>query len=348
MNAAPFSLLPEWAPQSGVMLTWPHAETDWAPLLDEVVDCYLRIAAAIVEYEPLLIVTPEPDAVRRQLSAALSPAEMSRVRLFECPTDDTWARDHGFLTLGGPRPALLDFRFNGWGGKFAAERDNAVNRRLFDAGMVRGEYRDHLDFELEGGSIETDGCGTLLTTEECLLNANRNGGLTRAEAEERLAQMLGVSRFLWLGNGYLSGDDTDSHVDTLARFASVDTILYSAAPAGDEHHSALSAMARELQAFRTADGRPYRLLPLPIPEPIVDECGERLPATYANFLILNGAVLVPVYGQPRCDEAALATVALAFADRAVKGVDCRALIRQHGSLHCATMQLPAGVLPPCD
>lgn len=348
MNSVTPTLLPEWAPQSGVMLTWPHAGTDWAYMLDEITECYVRLAAAIAAREPLLVVTPEPAVVRAQLTAVLPAADMARVCVFECPTDDTWARDHGFLTLGGTRPALLDFRFNGWGGKFAAGRDNAINRRLYASGLLYGEYSDCLDLELEGGSIETDGRGTLLTTTQCLLNANRNGGLSRAEAEARLSRLLGVSHFLWLESGALAGDDTDSHVDTLARLCPGDTILYCRAPETDAHYAGLAAMERELQAFRTADGRPYRLLALPLPAPVIDEEGMRLPATYANYLVINDAVLVPTYAQPDNDAEALAIVAAAFPGRETVGLDCRALIRQHGSLHCATMQFPAGVIQPFD
>lgn len=344
MTSAPVTLLPEWAPQSGVMLTWPHAGTDWAPMLDEVTGCYLRLAAAIAGRGPLLVVAPDAGAVRALLADALSAEAFGRVRVFACPTDDTWSRDHGFLTFGGPRPTLLDFRFNGWGGKFPAALDNAINARLYAAGLFDGDYRDCLGFELEGGSIETDGRGTLLTTSRCLLNANRNGGLSRGEAEQRLSHLLGVDRFLWLDHGALEGDDTDSHVDTLARLCPADTILYCTAPAGDDHHDELAAMERELRAFRTREGRPYRLLALPLPAPVRDDDGQRLPATYANYLVMDSAVLVPTYAQPEADALALRVVAEAYPGREIVGVDCRALVRQHGSLHCATMQFPAGVL----
>ena len=343
MRTVPATLLPEWAPQSGVMITWPHAGTDWAPMLGEVTDCYLRLAEAIALREPLLVVAPQTDAVRALLEEHLPAEAFGRVRFFACPTDDTWSRDHGFLTLGGRRPALLDFRFNGWGGKFPAARDNAINARLYASGLLEGDYRDCLDFELEGGSLETDGRGTLLTTSRCLLNANRNGGLARPEAERRLSRLLGVDRFLWLTHGALEGDDTDSHVDTLARLCPDDTILYCTAAPGDSHHDELAAMERELRAFRTREGRPYRLLPLPLPAPVYDEDGLRLPATYANYLVMNTAVLVPLYGQPEADARALRVVAEAYPGRETTGVDCRALVRQHGSLHCATMQFPAGV-----
>ena len=197
---------------------------------------------------------------------------------------------------------------------------------------------------LEGGSTESDGRGTILTTAECLLNPNRSPHLTQEEIEATLGASLGADRFLWLEHGFLAGDDTDSHVDTLARLCPDDTIVYVRCDdPGDEHHPALAAMEAELRGFRTREGKPYRLVPLPWPRPQTDSEGHRLPATYANFLVINGAVLVPTYGD-RSDAAALAAVGSAFPGREAIGIDCRPLILQHGSLHCVTMQLPKGVL----
>ena len=339
------TLAAEWYPQSGVQLTWPHAGTDWAPMLAEVTECYVRLAYEIASRERLLIVTPEPDAVRRLLAERLPSRVVENVTLFVCPTDDTWARDHGFLTVVGERrPELLDFRFDGWGGKFPADRDNAINLRLHEAGIVKGDYVPHLDFTLEGGSIESDGRGTILTTSACLLNPNRNPGLSRAEIEERLHAWLGTERVLWLDHGHLAGDDTDSHVDTLARLCPDDTIAYVRCDRPDDpHYADLQAMEAQLQSFRTAAGKPYRLVPLPWPDAICDG-GERLPATYANFLVMNSTVLYPTYGQPEHDDDARRALAQAFVGYDLAGIDCRPLIRQHGSLHCATMQFPAGVL----
>jgi agmatine deiminase len=201
-----------------------------------------------------------------------------------------------------------------------------------------------VDFVLEGGSIESDGAGTLLTTSECLLTPSRNPSMDRTAIEQLLEEVLGVDRILWLNHGYLAGDDTDSHIDTLARFCAPDHICYVTCPdVADEHYSALAAMEEELQEFRQADGTPYRLTPLPWPDPIYDEDGERLPATYANFLIINGAVLLPVYDVPQ-DEEAVRIMAGIFPDREIIPIDCRPLIYQHGSLHCVTMQIPAGVV----
>ena len=247
--------------------------------------------------------------------------------------------------MGETGPQLLDFCFNGWGKKFAADQDNRINGKLMEQGVFNGTYTDHLDFVLEGGSIESDGHGTLLTTSECLLSANRNDRLNRADIEERLKAFLHVERILWLDHGYLSGDDTDSHIDTLARFCPDQTIAYvKCEDRKDEHYEALARMEEQLRTFRTLQGTPYRLVALPMPEAIFDEDGQRLPATYANFLVVNGAVLMPTYHQPALDEQARKALQKAFPQHEVVGIDCRPLIRQHGSLHCCTMQFPVPVL----
>ncbi len=342
------TLAPEWFPQSGVQLTWPHAGTDWAYMLQDVTDCYVRLAFEIATREPLLIVAPDVESVKRLLEEKLPSRATQNIRYFACATNDTWARDHGFLTLvTNDGPQLLDFRFNGWGGKFAAELDNAINASVAEAGLLNGRYVDCLDFELEGGSIETDGCGTLLTTAECLLNPNRNDGrFAQADVERILGERLGVDHFLWLHHGYLAGDDTDSHVDTLARLCPNDTIAYvKCKDEADEHFAQLAAMEEELRTFRTKDGKPFRLVPLPMAEAAYDEDGERLPATYANYLVMDGTVLYPTYANEEKDREAAVAIRQAYPDRDVVGVDCRALIRQHGSLHCATMQFPRGVMP---
>ncbi len=337
----------EWFPQSGIQLTWPHADTDWAPLLEEAEQCYLRMAYEIASRQPLLIVTPEPDRVRTLLTEQLPAAAMQRIRFFECPTNDTWARDHGFITLlSEGRPQLLDFRFNGWGQKFASNHDNLINLRLAEADTLCGTYQTHADFVLEGGAIESDGRGTLLTTSPCLLAPNRNEPLTHEAIEAELKLRLHVERVLWLDHGYLAGDDTDSHVDTLARLCSPEVIAYvQCTDPTDEHYEELKRMEDQLRTFRTAAGKPYTLIPLPMPEAIYDpeDEAQRLPATYANFLIMNTAVLMPTYAQPHLDERARRQLQQAFPRHEIVGIDCRALIRQHGSLHCCTMQFPLGV-----
>jgi len=385
-----YRLPAEWEPQSGIQLTWPHRDTDWAPMLDEVLTVYHAMAREISRRERLLVVAPEGGA----------PGMVHVV----CPTNDTWARDHGFITLvddlqiddlqsiddlpiddlrfdtslkqivnrksvnrkstslkqivnrKSVNRKLLDFCFNGWGGKFPADLDNAINRRLYDLGAVKGEYVSHLDFVLEGGSIESDGRGTIFTTSGCLLAPHRNQPLTRQDIEERLKRWLCADRIIWIDHGQLTGDDTDGHIDTLVRIAPDDTLLYVGCDdPHDEQYRELLLMEEQLHTFRTIDGRPYRLLRLPMPRPIYDEpevsetisdqladsIPQRLPATYANFLVINGAVLCPTYGQPDLDQEALRIIGRAFPGRDIVGIDCRPLIRQHGSLHCCTMQFPA-------
>lgn len=348
----------EWHPQSGVQLTWPHAATDWAPLLPEVDNCFVSIALEIlIRDEILLIVTPEPERIKTLLQERIPSRLLPQVRYFECPTNDTWARDHAFLTLiteAGPR--LLDFQFNGWGNKFPAELDNQINQHLIHAlssvgengeGFLHGTYESHLDFVFEGGSIESDGKGTLLTTSECLLSPNRNPEFTRDQIEERLLRYFHAERVLWLDHGYLAGDDTDSHIDTLARFCPNNTIAYvRCTDSNDEHYEALHAMEEQLMTLNSQlSSFNYNLIPLPLPSPIYDpDDGHRLPATYANFLIVNGAVLMPTYGQPENDALARTQLQKAFPKYDIVPIDCRVLIRQHGSLHCSTMQYPLGVL----
>lgn len=356
----------EWHPQSGVQLTWPHANTDWADLLPEVDNCFVHIAFEILNHdERLLIVTPEPDRIQTLLAERLPARLLPAVCYFECPTNDTWARDHAFLTLISPDgPLLLDFQFNGWGKKFPADLDNQICRRMANevneadgvngangSSLLRGIYEPHLDFVFEGGSIESDGCGTLMTTSECLLSPHRNPGLTREQIEQRLLHYFHAERVLWLDYGYLAGDDTDSHIDTLARFCPGGTIAYiQCTDPADEHYESLRAMEEQLRTFCVLGASPdevssYQLIPLPLPSPIFDpDDGHRLPATYANFLILNSAVLLPTYGQPANDDLARSQLQRAFPRHEIVPVDCRVLIRQHGSLHCSTMQFPVGVM----
>ena len=347
INKKAYRLPTEWEPQSGVMLTWPHANTDWAPMLSEVRKTYDEMSYEIRQREALLLVG--------------------------APSNDTWARDHGFISLLSVQCSelsdkcsglsnvtsdnstkitqhstlnikLLDFCFNGWGEKFPADLDNAINRRLYDEGSVKGEYVDHLDFVLEGGSIESDGKGTIFTTSCCLLAPHRNQPLTREQIEERLKEYLYADRVLWIDHGHLTGDDTDGHIDTLVRIATDDTLFYIGCDdPKDEQYEELRLMEEQLRTFRTTDGKSYRLKRLPLPRPIYDN-GERLPATYANFLVINGAVLCPTYAQPDLDAEALRIIGEAFPDREIVGIDCRSLIKQHGSLHCCTMQFPEHIL----
>ena len=328
MNARKRRMPAEWEQQSAVQLTWPHAGTDWAPMLPEITAVYEEMAREISKRERLIVVAPTHVQ-----------CPMFNV---QCPTNDTWARDHGFITVyeyptpitHHPSPLLLDFCFNGWGEKFPAELDNQINRQLYEQGIVQGQYEPHLDFVLEGGSIESDGQGTIFTTECCLMAPHRNQPLTKQQIEDRLKLWLGAEHIVWLQHGSLIGDDTDGNIDTLVRICPNDTLIYIGA---DADHSDLRLMEQELQALRTQEGHPYRLLKLPLPRPIFDG-DDRLPATYANYLVVNGAVLVPTYNQPDLDEEAMQTIGQAFPDRDIVGIDCRAVIRQHGSLHCCTMQ----------
>lgn len=335
----------EWEEQDGVLLAWPHEGSDWRPWLDAVEPVFVEIVRQISLIEQVVVVAPDTAPVRKKLQE--SGAALERIRLFEMDINDTWSRDFGPITvLENGRPLILDFGFNGWGLKFAADQDNQITRRLHKLGAFGATPLKTIGLIMEGGSIESDGHGTILTTAECLLNGNRNPHLSRTEVEDALKELCGAGHFLWLENGYLAGDDTDSHVDTLARLCPNDTIAYvTCDDPDDEHYQALSAMERELKAFRTTNGRPYRLIPLPWPEVRYDEEGDRLPATYANVLIINRAVLVPTY-RDKNDAAALAAIAKAFPDREIIGIDCLPLILQHGSLHCVTMQLPKGILKP--
>lgn len=330
----------EWHKLQMVQLTWPHENSDWAYMLAEVERCFTELAIAISRRCKLLIIAPDTDSVRKHLQT--TAANIQNIRFFTCDTNDTWARDHAFITLlGDTVPHYLDFEFNGWGRKFPAELDNAINEKLYDSGVVKGEYEDCLSIVLEGGSIESDGKGTLLTTTHCLMAPHRNQPLTKEQIEKRLQQMLHVQRVLWLDHGNLIGDDTDGHIDTIARFAPNDTILHvQCNDESDEQFADLQAMEAQLATFRTTEGKPYRLLALPSPTPIFDTDGERLPATYANFLIMNSTVLYPTYMQPENDSRAAKVLAEAFPGYEIVGIDCRALIKQHGSLHCVTMQYP--------
>jgi agmatine/peptidylarginine deiminase len=332
----------EWYPQSGIQITWPHSHTDWNSMLEEVTDCYVSFSKEILKREKLLVVAPPSHDVRRYFTKE----EQKNLICAAVESNDTWARDHGaFSIFAGNKPTIIDFGFNGWGLKFAAHFDNLITGRLYRVGVFRPDvdYLNRLNFILEGGSIESDGKGTLLTTSACLLAPNRNQPMSQAQIEAYLKITLGAFSVLWLHHGHLEGDDTDSHIDTLARFCDEETIAYvQCDDTQDAHFDELHAMEAELKSFVAQNGNPYRLIALPMADPLF-EGTQRLPATYANFLIINGAVLLPCYGTPK-DELAKKQLQKAFPDREIIGVDCRVLIRQHGSLHCATMQFPEGFI----
>ncbi|OZY84908.1 agmatine deiminase [Cellvibrio mixtus] len=338
----------EWEPQDAVLLTWPHKNTAWNWILEDVTELYEALATVIVDYADVIIALPADmiDEVYGRLEAMGAPMEY--IYLYPCDSDDTWARDHGPLTVETENGfTLLDFQFNGWGNKFPHQKDNQLSQQLFALNAFPHATIAAQDWVLEGGSIETDGQGTLLTTSSCLLNKNRNPNLTKDDIETRLKAAFGVRKINWLDHGYLAGDDTDSHIDTLARLCPNNTIVYTACDdEQDEHYAELKKMEEQLKTFTNADGEPYRLLPLPWSGPVLGrDSDERLPSTYANFLVINEAVLVPIYELPM-DEDALEVISQAFPGFEILGIPCNALIEQGGSLHCITMQIPEGVLEP--
>lgn len=325
----------EWERHGVVLMSWPHSATDWNYMLDEVRACYIEIIHAVVNAgEKVILIGPESEMATLQL-----PEGVYKVYV---ETNDTWIRDYGPLTLKTPDGfSLLDFRFNGWGLKFASNYDNQVNRRLGLSKVYDEMPVSCKDLVFEGGSIESDGQGTLLTTEYCLMAPNRNEPMTRDEVEQAILQRLCGRKLLWITHGGLAGDDTDGHVDTLCRLAPGNSLVYTGCNnPDDEHFAPLQAMAAELRTFTNADGDPFNLVELPLPDPIFDDEGLRLPATYANYLVLEHAVLLPVYGQPLKDRLAADMLRIVYPEREIVSIDCRALIQQHGSLHCATMQIP--------
>jgi len=343
MNSTPFRLPAEWEPQAGVLLAWPHAETDWAPRLEDVEKTCAALAAAISMFEQVVICVSDADVRERCNNlVADAGAKRERVRLVEIEYDDTWLRDSGPITLtdhGAFR--LNDFRFTGWGGKFSAKRDDCLVGGLVARDLFVAAEHHRIDWALEGGAIESDGAGTVLTTWRCL--HQRHPEQTREEMTALLRRELSADRILWLEHGYLQGDDTDAHIDTLARFAPDDAIVFQACDdPSDTHFDELARMANELAALRTAAGQPYRLHPLPWARPILDD-GRRLAGSYANYLVVDDAVLVPSY-EDAADAKAARIIGDAHPGRRVIQIPCRSLIWQNGSLHCMTMQLPQGLL----
>lgn len=336
---------PEWVAQSAVLIAWPYDQGDFNRWLAEVETSYALIGQAI-SLRQSMIVAVHDNEHRQHVMDRLSAQGANLVNIIplELPYNDVWVRDTAPLTVQTPHGAkLLDFRFNGWGGKYEYTDDAQLARRVYESGLFGAIPMEAVDFVLEGGSLETDGEGTLLTTARCLLNPNRNPSFDQAGIERQLKSAFGLRRVLWLHHGYAEGDDTDAHVDTLARFCAADTIAYTACDdPEDDLYGDLKAMEDELKGFTNTAGESYRLVPLPIPKPIFSEDGDRLPATYANFLIINGAVLVPVYDDP-ADELALSRLAECFPGREMVAIPSTPLIRQYGSIHCMTMQFPSTV-----
>ena len=344
MSSAP-ALPAEWARQHAVMLAWPHSDTDWNYMLDEAQDCFCRLISALSKAAQVIIIAPDAEDAATCLSKY---CDGSNISIFECDTNDTWARDFGFITTIDVKGRTFanDFKFNGWGLKFASNYDNLINRNILSSPLSNNKavYANRLNFVLEGGSIDVDDKGNLLTTEECLLSPNRNGQSTKEEIDSYLREAFGVKKCHWLKHGYLAGDDTASHIDTLARFLPGGKIAYSSCDRiDDEHYEELKLMEEELKCLVGAGGEHFGLVSLPIPQAIFDTDGNRLPATYANFLLLNGKLFLPVYGDDKYDHKAIEALTKAMPDYTIVAIDCRALIQQHGSLHCVTMQVPEGV-----
>lgn len=338
--------LPEWTPTDGVLMALPHKDTDWAYILNEAIAQYKKIIETFVAEGLHVVLLCESAA---EAEALFSENMAKGVMFIEMSYNDTWTRDYGPLAIlkhGELRG--LDFGFNGWGLKFAADKDNLVNRCLNDKFIfTKGLYRNETAFILEGGSVDTDGKGTILTTTRCLCSPNRNGGLTKQEADRKLREKLGAEHVLFLDYGELIGDDTDSHIDTLARMAPENIILFSGCrDVDDPQFEELLKMRAQLSMFRNAEGEAFNLVELPLPDPVYDENGCRLPATYANYLVTEKTLFMPTYAQPEKDTLAMQTVRIAFPEHKIVGIECLTLIKQHGSLHCATMQLPEGLFQP--
>ena len=318
-------LIAEFEPQHFVQMVFPHEKTDWVEYLEEARVTFVNIINAIRRYEKVLLVCKDVKEAQSYFDS------LENIEFVKYETNDTWARDISAISIKEDNEVMLyDFKFNAWGGKFEYERDNALTQTIASHYPHRVH---HIDFILEGGGIESNGRGVLLTTAACMLNANRNA-LDEAAMTQKLKEFFGLKEVLYLHNGYLAGDDTDSHIDTLARFVDERTIMYvKCKNKEDEHYEELCKMEAELQAI--AKEHDFSLIALPFCDPLYYD-GERLPATYANFLLINGAVLVPLYGVAQ-DMEAMEIFRKFFKDRDVIGIDCSVLVRQHGSLHCVTM-----------
>lgn len=330
----------EWEKQRAVLFAFPHQWSDWQPYLSEARENFVAIIKQVLRFESVILIFHPNDLEGKQIIEEEFGKQIKegRIKVYAIKCNDTWARDFGAINLlEDEKNVLLDFGFNGWGLKFASNWDNQINSALKELGEFSDELRV-MDMILEGGSIESDGEGVILTNTQCLLEKNRNPYLNQEQIELKLKEHLGAKKILWLNHGYLAGDDTDSHIDTLARFISPTQIAYVGCDdKSDEHYVELKAMESELKNLRDLNGKPYELIKLPFVRAIFDE-GERLPATYANFLFVNNALLVPTYGDSN-DSLALQTLQDALPHLEVIGVDCQTLIRQHGSLHCVSMQI---------
>ncbi|EAI5931780.1 agamatine deiminase [Campylobacter coli] len=312
--------IPEWNEQEYLMLSLPHEKSDWKPYLGEIIQAYKEFVRAASEFQKVLLIAPS--------KSDFVPFEnMVNVEFFICDTNDTWIRDFGAIDiLEDNRLKALDFTFNAWGNKFQSELDNEVNSKLFKEKFK--EKLTKIDFILEGGSIDFNGEGVMLTSSNCLLNENRNSHLDKSQIEAKLKEIFGLKQIIWLENGFIKGDDTDHHIDTLARFIDKNTIAYSVCEdEEDEHYIPLQKMKKELEATG------FNLIELPLPKPLYYE-GRRLGATYANFVFVNNALIMPFYKDEN-DEIIRQRLAKALPERKIVGVDARVFLRQNGSLHCS-------------
>lgn len=324
----------EWENQEFIQLVFPHQNTDWNEYLDEAINTFVLIAKSIAKYQKCLIVANNLTHIK-----SLFPNKKN-LTFVKINSDDTWSRDFGGITVShNGLKTILDFKYNAWGKKFPFKLDDQITKQLKLKGLLKGYNHKSIPFVLEGGAIESNGKGVILTTKRCLLEKNRNPTHSQQLIEKKLMEYLGAKKVLWLQSGFLEGDDTDSHIDTLARFTNENTIVYQSCDDKDDiHYEELLQMKNELAQFTNEKGDPFTLVALPwIEAKYYNE--ERLPATYANFLIINGAILVPVYDDKN-DRKAIAIFKKLFPKREVIAIDCQILIRQHGSLHCVTMQYP--------
>lgn len=334
----------EWHEQSAILMTWPHKETDWLPWLEAIEQTYIEIISNILTFEPVVVACHDETIQQRVLGLFSDNKFPHKLHTFIAPCNDTWARDHGPITLIEDDSTLvLDYTFNAWGAKYHANLDDMITQQLIQQPFVNLADYQRQDLVLEGGSIESDGNGTVLTTEICLLNENRNPSMSKAQIEHALKSQLNMQQVIWLSAGHLPGDDTDAHIDTLARFSPDGIVYVTDDKPNSNAYAALKIMEQELKNARNVEGKPYRLYALPSPTPVLNDEGEPLPATYANFLIINGAVLVPTYNDAN-DEKALQVIQQAFPSHTIIGINCRTVIEQFGSLHCLTMQLPKGLI----
>jgi len=316
----------EWEEQEALIVVFPPKQSDWVHSIEEIHKTYLEFITKIARFQKCLVVCEDKKAL-----ANLLPT-LQNIELIEMPTNDTWIRDFGGINIyKNHKRRTYDFIFNAWGNKFEASLDNSITKQLFEEGYLEGKFKS-FDFVLEGGSIDSNGNGVMLSTAYCLYEQNRNAHLSKKQIKKTLIELFGLKELIVLENGALMGDDTDSHIDTLARFINKKTIAYvKCYDKKDEHYKELRKMEKELQKTE------FNLLPLPLPSAKYFN-NHRIPATYMNFVLINNAVLVPTYSDPY-DKEVLAIFERCFPEREVVGIESSILIREHGSLHCASMNI---------